>query len=130
VELPEPLVEPVLEPVEPAPLPVELPAPVDPEPVDPDPDGVLPVLPELELPEVPLLPEPLLDCAAARAGAKAIIPIRSTKVTLNILCSSEVWKSAGGSPPQVVTKAQQYPGRRVPALRRRRQSSRSARCIS
>ena len=95
VELPEPVLEPapvpdeVPEPVDPAPLVPEgaLPEPVAPEPLVPD--GALP---EPELPEAPLLPLPLLDCAAARAGAKAIIPIKSTKVTLYIVSPSEVWK--------------------------------------
>jgi len=92
VELPEPVLEP-------APVPDEVPEPVDPAPLVPD--GALPepVAPEplvpdgaLPEPEAPLLPLPLLDCAAARAGAKAIIPMKSTKVTLYIVSSSEVWK--------------------------------------
>jgi hypothetical protein len=65
--------------------PVELPEPaeLDPLPLLPEvPEGVLP---ELELPVEPL---PLLLCAAAIAGARAMIPTRSVTISVCIAISS------------------------------------------
>jgi hypothetical protein len=58
------------------PLPDELPVLLLPAPLPDVPEG-LPE-PDPELPDVPL---PLLDCAAARAGASARIPTRSVSIT-------------------------------------------------
>jgi hypothetical protein len=67
---------PDVEPVEPEPL-------LEPEPVLPDvPDG------ELDEPDVPLLPLPLLLCAAASAGARATIATNRLSITFCIVLSS------------------------------------------
>jgi hypothetical protein len=58
--------------------------------VDEPPDGIVPPdFPDgvLELPDFPLLPEPVV-CAAAIAGAKATIPTKSASISVRIACSS------------------------------------------
>ena len=70
--------------VEPDGLAAGAPDDVDPLPVVPfEVEGVL--LPELELPDEPL---PLLLCAAAIAGASAMIPTRSVTISFCIVISS------------------------------------------
>jgi hypothetical protein len=71
------------------PPPDELPVPLPPAPLPDVPEGV--PEPDPELPDVPL---PLLDCAAARAGASATIPTKSVSISFCMVISSR-YGSAG-----------------------------------
>jgi hypothetical protein len=89
VELPDPVV----------PLPDEVPEPVPPV----VPDG----LPAPELPDVPLpLPVPPAACAAAIAGAKAMIPTKNVSISFCIVflplsnLPTGLFPAAGSQGPQ------------------------------